>query len=169
MPEWIEAYNCTGVKNKISPSSQELVNKLEHPFIVCSDLTRSLDSAKILGYPSPDLIDPQFREAELTSIMIPIIKLTPHVWSMVYRVFWFVGISGKAESLDTFKLRVSLATEKLIQLAKTHNSVLFIGHGIINRFIAKELISQGWSGEEAPDGNKYWGYKYWEYSSYTKT
>jgi hypothetical protein len=65
-----------------------------------------------------------------------------------------------------FKLRVSLAAEKLIQLAKSHDSVLLIGHGIINRYLAKELISKGWSGGAAPGGNKYWGYRYWEYAAY---
>ncbi len=117
----------------------------------------------------PHLIDEIFCEAELPKIQLPIFKLTPHVWSMIFRVFWFAGISYKAESIEEFKLRVSLAAKKLIQLAQNHDSVLLIGHGIINRFLAKELIAKGWLGEEAPNGNKYWGYKYWEYTTYIKT
>jgi broad specificity phosphatase PhoE len=169
MPEWIEAYNSAGVKNEVNSSCQEMVSELNHNFIVCSDLERSLHSAKIIGYKSVNLVDSLFREAELTSIAIPVVRLTPHVWSMFFRVFWFVGVSSKVESLHTFKSRTCLAAEKLIQLAKDHESVIFIGHGVINRFLAKELISKGWSGEEAPNGNKYWGYKYWEYAVYTKT
>jgi broad specificity phosphatase PhoE len=169
MPEWINAYNSAGVKNDIEVGCQKMVSELRHNFIACSNLTRSMHSAKKIGYQSPDLIDGIFREAELPKIQLPIIKLTPHVWSMVFRVFWFVGISPKAESIEEFKPRVSLATEKLIQLAKKHDSVLLIGHGIINRFLAKELIAKGWLGEEAPSGNKYWGYKYWEHATYTKT
>ncbi len=168
MPEWIEAYNSSGVKNETTPFGQEIVAELTHKFIVCSNLARSIHSAKIIGCQSPHLVDAIFSEAELPSIRIPIIQLTPHVWSMIFRVFWFVGVSPKAESFEVFKPRASLAAERLIQLAKTHDSVLFIGHGIINRFLAKELISKGWSGEEAPNGNKYWGYKYWEYATYTK-
>ncbi|MEE9339043.1 MAG: histidine phosphatase family protein [Methylococcaceae bacterium] len=169
MPEWIEAYNSAGVKNETCQYSFEKVRELTHKFIVCSNLTRSTHSAKIIGYQSPHLIDAIFCEAELPKFSIPVIRLTPHVWSMIFRVFWFAGVSTKAESLEAFKLRVSLAAEKLIQLAKNHDSVLFIGHGIINRFLAKELISEGWSGEEAPNGKKYWGYKYWEYAVYIKT
>jgi broad specificity phosphatase PhoE len=168
MPEWIAAYNSAGVEQKISQSCQEMVNEFEHKFIVCSHLKRSIHSAKIIGYPLPDLVDSIFCEAELPVIQLPIIKLTPHDWSMVFRVFWFVGISKKVESLTSFKYRVSLAAEKLVHLATIHNSVLFIGHGIINRFLAKELILKGWTGKEAPNDNKYWGYKYWEYATYIK-
>jgi len=169
IPEWIEAYNLAGVKNEVSPFCQEMVRELKHKFIVCSTLPRSIHSAEIIGYQSPHLIDAIFCEAELPKVQIPIIQLTPHVWSMIFRVFWFAGVSIKAESLEAFKSRVSLAAEKLIQLAKNYDSVLFIGHGVINRFLAKELISKGWSGEEAPNGKKYWGYKYWEFAAYTKT
>ena len=169
MSEWIEAYNTAGVKNESTQPCQEMLREFSHKFIVCSNLTRSTHSAKIIGYQSPHLIDGMFREAELPKIQLPMIRLTPHAWSMVFRVFWFVGASPNAESVEKFKPRVSLAAEKLIQLAKNHDSVLLIGHGIINRFLAKELIASGWSGEEAPNGNKYWGHKYWEYATYTKT
>ncbi len=168
MPEWINAYNSAGVKNDIGLSCQEMVSELRHNYIVCSNLNRSTHSAKIIGYQSPQLIDAMFREAELPKIQLPIIRLTPHVWSMIFRVFWFAGLSPKAESIEEFKPRVLLGAEKLIQLAKKHDSVLLIGHGIINRFLAKELISKGWLGEESPRGKKDWGYKYWEYATYTK-
>jgi len=167
MPEWIAAYNFAGVEQKISQSCQEMVNEFAHRFIVCSHLNRSIHSAKILGYQSSDLVDVIFSEAELPAIQFPFIRLTPHVWSMVFRIFWFVGVSKKIESLSSFKSRVSLAAEKLVHLATIHDSVLFIGHGIINRFLAKELILKGWTGEEIPNDNKYWGYKYWEYTTYT--
>lgn len=169
MPEWIEAYNSAGVKNEVSGSCQEMLAELTHKFIVCSRLARSIHSAKVIGCQSPHLIDKVFCEAELPSIQVPIISLTPHVWSMIFRGFWFSGVSPEAESAVAFKLRVSLAAEKLIQLAKSHDSVLLIGHGIINRYLAKELMSKGWAGEAAPGGNKYWGYRYWEYATYTKS
>ena len=168
MPEWIEAYNAAGVKNEIGLSAQEIEHQLRHSFTVCSSLKRSIHSAKTIGIESPDLIDALFCEAELPVIKIPIIKLTPHLWSMIFRVFWFVGFSPKAEPVDKFRQRVSLATEKLIQLAQDNESVLLVGHGMINRFLAKELIAKGWAGEDAPNGHKYSGYRYWEYVTYTK-
>lgn len=139
MSEWIEAYNTAGVKNESTQPCQEMLREFSHKFIVCSNLTRSTHSAKIIGYQSPHLIDGMFREAELPKIQLPMVRLTPHIWSMwsmVFRAFWFVGIFPNAESVEKFKPRVSLATEKLIQLAKNHDSILLIGHGIINRFLA---------------------------------
>lgn len=168
MQQWIEAYNAAGVINEYSQSCQAMVDRLQPQFIVCSSLQRSTHSAKIIGYPSPNLIDALFSEAELPFIQVPMLKLMPHDWSIIYRVFWFIGVSPHVESLNNFKLRVSLAAEKLIQLAEKYETVLLIGHGIMNRFLAKELLAKGWLGNEAPNGNKYYGYQYWEYASYTK-
>ncbi len=169
MPEWIEAYNSTGVKNEVNPLSLEKVHELTHKFVVCSSLKRSIHSAEIIGYQSPDIIDAVFREAELPKVQIPLFRLTPHVCSIIFRFFWLLGVSTNVESLKAFKPRVALAAEKLIQLANKYDSVLFIGHGVFNRFLAKELISKGWTIEEAPNGTMLWGYLYWEYSVYTKT
>ena len=168
IPEWIAAYNTADVRNEVPPPCQKMIDELNHQFIICSTLNRSIHSANIIADSPVDLIDDLFSEAELPHIRIPFLRLTPHVWSMIFRVFWFIGISPKAEAVDSFKLRVSLAAEKLIQLAIKHESVLFVGHGIINRFLAKELIAQGWLGDDAPNGNKYYGYQYWEYANYTK-
>lgn len=169
MPEWITAYNLAGVKTNVNPAIREIVSEFKHNFIVCSDLARSVHSAKVMGYPSPHLIDATFRESELPEIQIPLIRLTPNRWSIVFRLFWFAGVSIKAEPLESFKQRVSKAAEKLIQLAQQHDSILFIGHGIFNRLLEQNLISKGWIKEAASDNNKYWRYKYWEYSTYTKT
>ncbi len=168
IPGWIAEYNSAGVEQEISQSCEEMISELEHKYIVCSHLKRSIHSAKVIGYQSPDLIDSVFNEAGLLVIRIPFVRLTPHVWSMIFRLFWIIGVSNQVESLSAFKIRVSLAAEKLIHQAKNHDKVLFIGHGIINRFLAKELILKGWEGKEAPNDNKYWGYRYWEYITYTK-
>lgn len=168
MPEWIKAYNAAGVKQEAHLFAEKMGRELAHKFIVCSDLARSVHSTQLIGYQSSHLIDAIFREAELQDIRIPLLRLTPHTWSIVFRLFWFAGISNKAESIEPFKQRVSLAAAKLVQLAHEHDSILLIGHGIINRFLAKELLSNGWLGDEAPNGNKYWGYRYWEHATYTK-
>ena len=49
------------------------------------------------------------------------------------------------------------------------STILLIGHGIVNRFLAKELIAKGWASEQAPNRKIYRGYKYWEIATYTKT
>ncbi len=168
MPEWIDAYNAAGVKDSVSPPVLEMIKNSSHRFIVCSDLKRSIHSAKIIGYQSPHLVDAVFREAELPTIQIPFIRLTPHQWSMVFRGLWFIGVSTDIEPLAAFKQRVSSAAEQLIKSAEKYDSVLLIGHGVVNRFISKALISKGWVGEKTPNGNLYPDYEYWEYAKYTK-
>lgn len=168
MSEWVAVYNKSGVKNEVNPDVFNMVNDLPPSVIVCSHLRRSIHSAQLIGLPTLHLADELFREAELPDIHIPIIKLNPETWSMLFRMFWFVGFSKQAEPLPVFKQRAIVAAEKLIELAINHDTVLFIGHGIINRFLAKELIAREWLGTEAPNDNKYWGYKYWEYATYTK-
>jgi broad specificity phosphatase PhoE len=170
MPEWINQYDAAGIRVKEHFSRQTWQVDGKAKLIVCSNLPRAIHTAQIIDNETSRLVDGIFREAELPAIQIPIIRLTPHQWSMVFRVFWFAGVSTKVESLFLFKQRAALAVEKLIQLAELHDSLLLVlvGHGIINRFLAKGLISRGWAGDESPHGKKYWGYRYWEYACYTK-
>jgi hypothetical protein len=49
MTEWVEAYNSAGVKNEGTQPCQEMLCEVSHKFIVCSNLTRSTHSAKIIG------------------------------------------------------------------------------------------------------------------------
>ncbi len=167
MPKWIESYNTAGVKNLPPQHCQHMLQENSYNLIVCSNLNRSIHSAEIIGY-SANKIDSKFREAELPVIKLPLLKLTPHHWSIIFRLFWLAGISPNVESLKPFRNRVKLAATELNQLAINHGTVLFIGHGIFNRFLAMALIANGWSGEEAPNGNKYKNYQYWEYANYTK-
>lgn len=163
MPEWINLYDSAGVKNESNFFHQQ--HELKHNVVVCSNLTRSIDSAKLIGCQSPNLIDAMFREAELPKVKIPIVNLSPSTWVVIFRIFWFSGVSADVESLNSFKKRVSLAAEKLAKLADKHDSVLFVGHGIMNRFLEKELISKGWLQENTYNKNKYLGYITLQYNA----
>ncbi len=57
-------------------------------------------------------------------------------------------------------LRARRATQELIRLAGKSETVLLVGHGLINHYIAKELLNLGWIGpEKAASG-------YWAFSVY---
>ena len=75
-----------------------------------------------------------------------------------------IRIFKKLESKRDIKLRVTKAAQYLIKLVEEHDSVILIGHGIMNRFLVKELLKTGWKLEASPNArniisNKYWGYK----------
>lgn len=168
MPEWIDAYNSAGVKDESESCTRALFAGINFKFMVCSNLPRSIHSGQLLDQNMPKLIDELFREAELPIIKIPLIRLMPHTWSIIFRLFWFAGVSDKVESVGLFKQRVALAGNKLEKLTEEHETVLFTGHGILNRFLAKQLISKGWTMESASNINKYLDYRYWEYTTFTK-
>ena len=95
-----------------------------------------------------------------------------NIWSVSVKnltIFWFLGISKNVESRKEITNRVNLACQKLEELAKNHTNIHLVGHGIMNRLIAKKLLKNGWDGEEAPNGKKYYGFSYWEYSKFTKS
>ena len=76
------------------------------------------------------------------------------------RGLWFLGFSKNTESISVAKSRAKQASEKLIELAAEYQSVLFVGHGFLNHYIAKELLANNWIGPSSP------GKKYWEFGAY---
>ena len=121
-------------------------------------LQRSIDSAKALNAEKRMLSEKQFIEAGLPSANWGFIKLSPNTWVVIFRALWFLGYSNNSESLKEAKQRAKLATEELIQLAKKHQKVLFVGHGIFNRLLVNELKKQGWSGSKRARST-YWGFE----------
>ncbi len=90
------------------------------------------------------------------------IKIPLKYWVILLRSLWFLGFSKNTESISVAKARAKQASEKLIELADEHHSVLLVGHGFLNYFVAKELQKQNWKGPRSP-GKKYWAYSTYEY------
>ena len=128
--------------------------------VVCSDLPRSIESATALGILNIDFVDSIFREADLPYTNWRYPKLTVFTWGIFFRVLWYLGYSNRAEPITFVKQRAETAAIKLKEIADERGSVMLIGHGIINRFVAKKLRNNGWSGPKNP------GYNYWEYGVY---
>ncbi|NOY72560.1 MAG: histidine phosphatase family protein [Gammaproteobacteria bacterium] len=166
MEKWITCYNKSGIIIDNKPCSESLA-LAKNSFIVCSTLERSRHSVKLLEI-EEFMSDASFCEAELPVVKIPLLKMAPHAWSIIFRVFWFLGLSKNVESKKEITSRVKVACKILENLAEQHNNIFLIGHGIMNRLIAKELLQRGWDGEDAPNGKKYQGYRYWEYSVFIK-
>ena len=91
------------------------------------------------------------------------LKLPPNYWAVIFRILWLLGYSKHSESYKEATLRASAAAAKLIELARQHGQMLFVGHGIFNRLVAKALRKQGWVGPKSP------GYGYWSVAVYQRT
>ena len=152
---WIELYNKSSVLESTYPPLSAVNYAHDCNAIICSRLQRSIDSATILNAGKIVLCDDLFIEAGLPSASWHTFKMTPKFWAICFRVLWLLGYSHHSESIKEVKARAALATDKLIELATQHHKVLFVGHGIFNRFLVKELIRRGWSGAKSPQ-SEYW-------------
>jgi broad specificity phosphatase PhoE len=162
--QWIESYNSAGLNIEHRPSREAIEIANNCNTIVCSDLPRSIESARALGVREVNHIESMFREMGLPYASFPSPKLSPNIWAALFRVLWFFGYSSNGESLREAKLRASNGASMLKEIAANTGSVLLVGHGFVNRFIAKELLSNGWQGPASP-GKKYWEFGIYEYAT----
>lgn len=157
--EGLKIYNTCGILNASRPEDTTLDKFREFSAVVSSDLKRSMESALLLCSQQSLIVDALFREVEDVFLRIPILKFTPRTWENIIILFWFIGLLELKRSFRETKIRAKLCAEKLIGLAEEHGKVLFVGHGFINIYIAKELASLGWDGPKIKMPNKrYWGY-----------
>ena len=84
------------------------------------------------------------------------------LWASIFRMGWWFGYSTNAESFKKAKERAACSALKLSDIASEYDSVVFIGHGLLNQYIAKELLSHAWQGPVNP------GRKFWDFAVYEK-
>lgn len=149
---WVRNYNQSKlVADSLPP--EWLEPSLAGHFIVSSDLPRAIDSVQRCLNREPDMQLKQLREMDIPRYKLPFV-LKAYTWLGMSRIFWLLGFSGKVESFKDAKNRAKASAELLQTLASQHGSVAFFGHGLLNRYIAKELRNLGWN--ETSQGKKYW-------------
>jgi len=154
---WIQDYNSSHLAQPPLASEAALNHANTCNALVCSDLARSIDSAKALNKEKIILSDAIFNEAGLPAANWKILKLSPKIWAVLFRILWLFGYSKNSESFREAKKRAADAVRILIKLAYKHEHILFIGHGVYNRILANELRKTGWSGPKNP-GASYWSF-----------
>lgn len=156
-------YNQAELEDDSLPDSTVLELTHSCRAVVTSQLARSMDSAKRLSSHQITLSSDLFNEAELPIVSWDSIKLSPKIWAVWLRILWLLGYSPNAESFDQAKVRAEIAACRLITLAEKHQTVLFVGHGIFNRILAKALIQKGWKGNTKTKSS-YWSVNVFEHS-----
>jgi len=154
MSNWIAEYDLSDTGEDIPlESSKSLAFSASR--IISSPLPRALSSLRALGL-EPDVIDKVFREAGLPVFHMPGFRFSPTVWAAFFRVMWLCGISHNVERVGIAKRRAIQAADILVAFAKgCDGPVLLMGHGVMNRLIARELRSLGFK-EYCCQGNGYW-------------
>ncbi|WP_434585364.1 histidine phosphatase family protein [Klebsiella sp. R390] len=154
MTDWITQYNLSEIGRDTPPESSVAL-AFSALCVISSPLPRAISSLNALGCHT-GLTDDIFREADLPVYCIPGMRLYPAHWAILFRIMWFCGMFREVGSLAMAKRRARQAADILIDLVHKNNGpVLLMGHGIMNRLIARALMSKGWK-EHRRAGNAYW-------------
>ncbi|WFE89217.1 histidine phosphatase family protein [Roseibium porphyridii] len=127
-----------------------------------SNLPRATLSIERLGLKDRAVIDPEFRESDLPFLEWKRPKLSFFSWALIFRLLWFFGFSQNGESIQDAKIRAQKCAASLCDAAAKHSSAVLLGHGIINRLIARELTGLGWQKVQRTSED------YWSFSIYEK-
>lgn len=141
MAQWIENYDRSEVQAQHIPAESKACAKAAK-VIVSSTAHRALTSVRALGAVA-SLVSVAFNEAQLPFALVAFPRLPPSVWLVLFRMLWFLRYSRGAESVQSARQRAKAAAIELASLAR-RGPVLLVGHGIMNRLIASELIASGW-------------------------
>lgn len=155
MREWIAAYNAAEICESSPPDKNALQLAQTCQFVVCSDRPRSISSAQRLKLEKIHQTKEEFGEAGLPYCSIPLLRLSPDAWAVLFRLMWFLGFSKNSESIHVFKQRAQQCSRELEQAADEDADVLFVGHAFMNRFIAKYLRVNGWA-QTTKGRSQYW-------------
>lgn len=157
---WVSEYNAAGIDADCRPPQPAIEQAAKCNLVVCSTFRRSLESARALGTETIDVCASTYREMDMPHVNLRFPRLSPSVWSVLFRLMWVGGYSANAESFDAARERARNCAEQLMELASVHGTVLLVGHGSLNWFIARYLKSMGWIGpKRAPR-------EYWEFGVY---
>ncbi|MFO2465281.1 histidine phosphatase family protein [Pseudomonas sp. 15FMM2] len=159
MKDWIEHYNRSEITDHPAPDAS-LQLAAAATVIVSSNAPRALTSVQALGL-KPVVVDRLFSEAQLPSGHWRFPRLSPFTWAFILRILWLCGYSRSVESAGTARLRANTAAQRLQNLA-CEGPVLLLGHGVMNRMIAKQLLADGWTRQQR-NGSQYWSATVYRY------
>ncbi len=157
---WVSEYNAAGIDGDCRPPRCAIEQANRCAFVVCSTLPRSLASAKALRLENIGTCEPLFREMDMPHANWPFPRLPLFAWAVFFRLLWALGYAADVESFEQARERARACAERLAELASVHGTVVLIGHGSLNWFIARHLKRMGWAGPKKSPR------KYWEFAVY---
>jgi broad specificity phosphatase PhoE len=158
LAEWSRSFDHGGIEEAmlIPDEVRQLVSKIG--LVMSSDLLRATQSAARLMRKT--VIDPDLREARLVASFRTSLHAPASLWLAVARLAWRLNVASSEEPIAAARARAQRVTDRLIDLAREHYSVLVVGHGVFNSLIARRLRTLGWSGPLVPPSH------YWSVATY---
>lgn len=152
LKQLVHSYLQSGIQDLPAEKIKEHFNT---HYVVCSDLPRSIESVKKAGLNKAHLSEALFRETDIPHFDKSFLKLPVTAWLIILRIMWLFGFKKNGESFSEAKNRAKDAAIRLIDLAKENKKVILVGHGLMNRLIAKQLLVNEWQ-ERDKSGKRYW-------------
>jgi broad specificity phosphatase PhoE len=123
--------------------------------VVASDLRRAIESAAHLTPVEAVRVEASLREVGFPESLGSSLRLSASLWVFVARARQMLDRHDDEGGRGAVTARAASVAEMLAGLACEHSTVVAVGHGWFNRFIARELRHQGWRGPRfVPSG--YW-------------
>lgn len=144
LADWCEGYDQADICDSPPPRSQTIARLAS--VIATSPLPRARSSLTRLGL-QPHAVDEVFSEVAIPTLPFERLHLPLNVWLALLRLLWLCGYAGHVESVQHARERARLAADKLVALSQ-QGTVLLVGHGIMNKLIARELRKRGWQAEK---------------------
>ncbi len=153
----VEAYETAALSANTAPP-QDARNIADRcPVVISSDLPRAVQSSEKLETTAKAKIDPLFTESALPYLNWNTPKLSFFTWCIIFRILWLCGFSKNGESIAQANARAATCGAELTQHAHEEGAVLLLGHGIMNRLIARDLKKRGWK-RTSKSSEKYWAF-----------
>ena len=146
LKNYIKEYNSSNIITQSNNKIDTIYH--ENKILICSNLKRSIQTVNNVFNKKPDYINKLFNEAELPYTNKKLLKLPVSLWLIIFRILWFIGYSKNSISYKETKIRAKKSAQLLIKISKENNKdIILIGHGIMNRLIKKEIITQNYTVE----------------------
>jgi broad specificity phosphatase PhoE len=146
LAEWVRGRDAAPIDPSLPPPAELVRIARSSRVLAASTLRRSLESAALVAPGVAPQVNPLFREVFLPTNFHSSLRLRPKVWTSLARSAWYSGWSPGVESFAEARHRASLAATVLIELASAHESVLLVGHGLMDGLIGRRLRRSGWKG-----------------------
>lgn len=159
MTRWIARYDGAGIETG-PPGADTLAGRLGVATILSSPMPRATASARRVARGRGIVVLPDAFEAPLPVARGARLRLPPALWLGILRAGWFCGWEGGVETPAETRHRAAGVAEDLQRYAARDGAILFVGHGVLNHFIARVLRRRGWSGPRFPARG------YWRHSLY---
>ncbi len=141
---WYRDYNESGILDGAAPAQLRDAARAAG-CVVASDLRRAIESAACLTSRDCIRVEASLREVGFPESLDSSMRLSPNLWVFIARAAQMLDRRDDEGGRPAVRARAASVAATLSQLAGDH-SVVAIGHGWFNRFIARELRRQGWRG-----------------------